>query len=273
MNKLIATILLILLVLPVSASERPIVKGVMADQPPIIDGDISDACWQTAPSVSDFYFPSDGSPAPEPTTAWICYDQKNIYAAFHCKDSKPDTIQCQQKKRGGGTYTDDYVEVAIACYPTQGHIAWFLVTAGGVQDEHFDWADVSKIEWRGDWKAAVKRVEDGYTAEIMVPFSILQYNADQTSLGICFERRLPRLDQSWISPNIGHVGGYQTWYLWDGLVLPRPNIKPKLMGYSLVGAGRSRVWARSQFIRLRRAKSCCGRRPSGNAGLLRIHIH
>lgn len=237
MNKLIATILLILLVRPLLASERPIIKGVMADQPPVIDGDISDECWQKAPSVTDFYCWPDGTKPPEPTTAWICYDQTNIYAAYYCKDSQPDKIQSQQTKRGGGTYTDDFVDLCVACYPTQGHVAAFTTTAGGVQDEYFDWADVSKIEWRGDWKTAVRRVDDGYTVEIEVPFSVLQYNADQTSLGICFERRNARLNHYWTSPNVGSTGGYEHWYLWDGLTLPKPNIKPKLMAYSVLGTG------------------------------------
>ena len=237
MKKLIATILLIFLIMPGLAAERPIIKGVMADTAPVIDGDLSDECWQKATSVTDFYFTSDGTVAKEPTTAWICYDQKNIYAAFYCKDSKPDTIQSQQKKRGGGTYTDDWVNIAIACYPKQGHEAVFITTAGGVQDEYFSWADVSKIEWRGDWTAAAKRVDDGYVVEMAVPFSILQYNANQTSLGLCFDRRHARLDQCWTSPNIGATGDYGTWYLWDGLQLPKPNIKPKLMAYSVFGTG------------------------------------
>ena len=219
------------------AFAQPVIKAVEVDPPPIIDGDISDECWQKATSVTDFYFTPDGTPGKEPTTAWICYDQKNIYAAFYCKDSQPDKIQSQQKKRGGGTYTDDFVEVAIACYPTQGHCAGFTVTAGGVQDEDFDWADVSKIEWRGDWTAAAKRVDDGYVVELAVPFSILQYQANQTSLGVCFYRRIARLDQGWLAPNTGPTGGYEQWYLWDGLALPSPNTKPKLMAYSVLGAG------------------------------------
>ena len=237
MNKLIATILLILLMVSASAAERPIIKGVMADQPPVIDGDLSDACWQKATSVADFYFTSDGSPGKEPTTAWICYDQKNIYAAFHCKDSQPDKIQSQQKKRGGGTYTDDCVILAIACYPNQGHTADFTTTAGGVQSEYFDWADASKIEWRGDWQSAAKRVDDGYVVEMAVPFSVLQYNADQTSFGLCFYRSHARLYEYWASPNIGSAGDYGSWYLWDGLQLPKPNTRPKLMGYSVFGTG------------------------------------
>ena len=230
-------LLMILIVCAGIAFAQPVIKAVEVDPPPTIDGDLSDECWQKATSVADFYFTSDGTAAKEPTTAWICYDQKNIYAAFYCKDSQPDKIQSQQKKRGGGTYTDDYVEVAIACYPTQGHCAGFTVTAGGVQDEDFDWADVSKIEWRGDWTAAAKRVDDGYVVEIAVPFSILQYQANQTSLGVCFYRRIARLDQGWLAPNTGPTGGYEQWYLWDGLALPSPNTKPKLMAYSVLGAG------------------------------------
>jgi len=230
--------LMILILCAGMALAQPVIKAVEVDPSPIIDGDLSDECWQKATSVADFYFTPDGTEAKEPTTAWICYDQKNIYAAFYCKDSQPDTIQSQQKKRGGGTYTDDCVILAIACYPNQGHTADFTTTAGGVQSEDFDWADVSKIEWRGDWQSAAKRVDDGYVVEMAVPFSILQYNADQTSFGLCFYRSHARLYEYWASPNIGSAGDYGAWYLWDGLRLPRPNTRPKLMAYSVVGTGR-----------------------------------
>ena len=235
MNKLITSLLL--MALSSMAFAQPTIKAVEVDPPPVIDGDLSDECWQKATSLSDFYFTSDGSSASEPTSALVCYDQKNIYVAFRCQDSQPQTIQSQQKKRGGGTYTDDYVDFYIACFPTQGHVARFLVTAGGCQLETFDWADTSKIEWRGDWTGAAKLVSDGYTVEMAVPFSILQYRAGQTSLGLCFERHIPRLDRSWISPNIGPTGGYAAWYLWDGLALPRPNLKPKVMAYSVAATG------------------------------------
>lgn len=233
----LAAIVVLLIAVGGGVSAQPVLPAVVADPAPVIDGGLSDPCWEKAPSVSDFYYTPDGTKGKEPTTAWICYDQKNIYAAFYCRDSQPHNIQAQQKKRGGGTYTDDRVDLGIACYPAQGHVAWFITTAGGVQDETFDWADVSKIEWRGDWKAAARRVNDGYIVEIAVPFSILQYNAGQTSLGICFDRRHARSDQFWTSPNVGATGDYGSWYLWNGLALPKPNTKPKLMAYSVLGTG------------------------------------
>jgi len=218
-------------------AEQPRIEAVVADPAPVIDGDLSDACWKQAPSVTDFYFVSDGTKAAEPTTAWLCYDQKNIYMAFYCKDSQPDKIVAQQKKRGGDIGADDWVGFNLDCYNTQRHIVWFDATASGVQVESLQSGDVSKIEWKGDWDAAAKRVTDGYVVELAVPFSILQYDANRTSMGIAFIRRHARANQWWWSPNVGPNTDARNFYLWQGLKLPVVKPKPLLMGYSLLGTG------------------------------------
>ena len=228
---------MILVVCAGMAFAQPVIKAVEVDPPPTIDGDISDACWQKAPSVTDFYFPSDGTKAAEPTTVWLCYDQKNIYMAFRCKDSQPDKIVAQQKKRGGDIGADDWVGFDLDCYCKYTHIVWFDVSAGGVQVEQLQTGDVSKIEWKGDWNAAVKRLDDGYAVELAVPFSILQYDANRTSMGIAFIRRHARANQWWWSPNVGPKTDARSFYLWDGLRLPRPKVRPDIMGYSLFGSG------------------------------------
>jgi len=219
------------------ACAQPVLKAVVADPAPVIDGDLSDACWQQAPSVTDFCFPADGTEAPEATTAWLCYDQQNIYLAFCCKDSQPDKISAQQKKRGGDIDTDDWVGFDLDCYGDYSRIVWFDATAGGVQVESLQSGDVSKIEWKGDWAAEAQRVDDGYIVEIAVPFSILQYHANQTSMGIAFIRRHARMDQWWWSPNVGPNSDPRRFYLWDGLELPKPDTRPLILGYSLLTAG------------------------------------
>jgi hypothetical protein len=219
------------------AYAQPKIKAVMADVPPVIDGDLSDACWQQAPSVTDFYFVTDGTQAAEPTTAWLCYDSKYIYLAFRCKDSQPDKIMAQQKKRGGDLGTDDWVGFDLDCYGKYTHISWFDVSASGVQVERLQTGDVSKIEWKGDWIAQTKRVPDGYTVEIAVPFSILQYDANRTSMGIAFIRRHARTEQWWWSPNVGPNTDARNFYLWEGLDLPKQATGPAMMAYTLFGAG------------------------------------
>ena len=228
---------LFLILIGGGACAQPVIKAVVADPAPVIDGDLSDPCWQQAPSVTDFYFLADSTKAPEPTTAWLCYDQKSIYMAFDCKDSQPDKIVAQQKKRGGDIDTDDWVGFDLDCYCKYTHIVWFDVTAGGVQVEHLQTGDVSKIEWKGDWNAASRRVGDGYAVELAVPFSILQYDANRTSMGIAFIRRHARMTQTWWSPNMGPNFDATRFYVWDGLQLPKPEKKPLVLAYSLLSMG------------------------------------
>ncbi len=216
---------------------QPRIKAVMVEQPPVLDGDLSDACWQQAPSVDEFFFPTDGTKAAEPTTVWLCYDQTSIYMAFRCKDSQPGKIIAQQKKRGGDIGTDDWVGFDLDCYNKYTHISWFDVSAGGVQVERLQTGDVSKIEWKGDWNAAAKRLPDGYAVEIAIPWSILQYDASHTSMGIAFIRRHARTEQWWWAPNVGPNTDARNFYLWEGLQLPRPRIGPQFMAYSLFGSG------------------------------------
>jgi len=49
--------------------------------------------------VTDFrqYSPGDGEPVTQPTTAYLSYDEKNLYAAFVCKDD-PKLIRARIAK-------------------------------------------------------------------------------------------------------------------------------------------------------------------------------
>lgn len=81
----------------------PPLPAVVAEVAPVIDGDLSDECWQAASKITDFYYLESGGRAGEPTTAWIAYHNRNIYVAFDCKDSRPESVHAQQQKRGGNT--------------------------------------------------------------------------------------------------------------------------------------------------------------------------
>lgn len=216
---------------------RPVIKAVIVERAPEIDGDLSDACWASSPSVEDFYYPNDGSKAPEPTTAWLCYDDECIYMAFRCGDSQPEKIIAQQKKRGGDLGSDDWVGFDLDCYGDFKKICWFDLSAGGVQVESLQTGDASKIEWKGDWKGKVKRTEDGYTAEMAIPFSILQYDPNQTKMGIAFIRQHGRLQRWWWSPDVGPNTEATRFYAWEGLKLPKRTNRPIILGYSLLGTG------------------------------------
>ena len=217
----------------------PVIPAVETPDIPVIDGDLSDPCWQKAPQVQQFYFLPNGSSASESTTARLCYDRKNVYVAFYCKDSQPDKIVAEQKKRGGVIDTDDWVGFDLDTYCTfqRAKMSSVRVSARGVQVEQLQSGDVSKIEWKGDWRAATKRGADGYTVEIAIPFSILQYDPAATRMGVAFARGHARMKQEWWAPNLGPGEDPKNCYIWEGLDLPKPSARPLLLGYTLIGMG------------------------------------
>jgi hypothetical protein len=223
----------------VAHAASPIIPAVETADIPVIDGDLSDPCWQKAPQIQEFYFLPNGSPASESTTARLCYDRKNVYVAFYCKDSQPDKIVAEQKKRGGVIDTDDWVGFDLDTYCTFQHakMSSVQVSARGVQVEQFQSGDVSNIEWKGDWRAVTKRTADGYTVEIAIPFSILQYDASATRMGVAFMRGHARMKQTWWAPNLGPGEDPKNYYMWEGLDLPKPSTRPLLLGYTLIGTG------------------------------------
>jgi hypothetical protein len=214
------------------ATEQSEIPAVFLSIPPDIDGELDDSCWREVPSVSDFYDTSQGIPANEPTTVWIAHDARNIYVAFKCIDSLPETIRRQQRKRGGDIWGDDFVGVDFDSYK-DGQISWFDVTARGTQTEKIAGGTGTKIEWIGDWQAAAKLQPDGWTAEMAIPFPMLKYHSDQTMMGVAFVRRHPRSGEMWVCPNVGPTFNVSLFYDWTGLRLPKIRPRPFVMGYTL----------------------------------------
>ena len=182
---------------------RPVIRAVETLEPPKIDGDISDKCWRKATKIRDFYLLTDGSKPSERTEAWICYDKQNIYVAFYCHDSQPDAIVARQTKRDQNFGIDDRVELAIDCYNNGQQVIWAGLNPAGTQYERLQSGDVSKIEWRGDWRGAARRTKDGYTAEMALPFSVLHYDPKCKSLGVTFGRYHARTQTWWAAPYSG----------------------------------------------------------------------
>jgi len=225
-----------------AADVRPVIQGYQVTEPPKIDGDINDPCWAKAPSVDDFYLPIDGTKAEEPTTVKICYDQKNIYVAFYCYDSHPEGIVAKESKRGADIAGDDWFGFDIDSWDTCERVAVFNASVAGGQSDSLESGQASNIKWRGDWTVAAKRVSDGYTAEVCVPFAVLKYTPRQKAMGIAFNRRSARWDKFWRAPSLGPRHDIRRFYVWEGLDLPpRSGDKPIVMTYALMGVGKDHI--------------------------------
>lgn len=186
---LIPVIILVFQVLALPAQDRSKVLEIKrTDRPPRIDGLLDDDCWQNIQPVSGFiqYNPVNGAPASEETYVWAAYDDKYIYFAFLMKDSHPDRIWAELTPRNEFE-NNDSIQVILDTYNDKRTSISFTLNPKGVQKN-----SVETI-----WKSGAKIREDGWSAEMAIPFKSLRFSTDSEQVwGINFSRYIHRLNET-----------------------------------------------------------------------------
>src|SRR5438093_4385532 len=149
--------------------------------PPRIDGDLSDPAWQQAAKLERFTDRLTVKPAPDQTIAYLGYDDQNIYVAFHAFDRQPKGIVARQTKRGSplNNAGDDFVVIGLDLYDShqENDLNAFFVNPLGTQYAQLAGGRATKLEWEGKWQAAARIGRDGWTAEMAIPWAILNHPA------------------------------------------------------------------------------------------------
>jgi len=158
------------------------------DTPPKIDGQLDDQCWKEIQPVSGFiqYNPINGAPASEETYVWAAYDDKYLYFAFLMKDSQPEKIWAELTPRNQ-FWNNDSIQVILDTYNDRRTSVSFTVNPKGVQKN-----SVETI-----WKSAARIRQDGWAAEMAIPFKSLRFSSSPEQVwGINFVRYLHRLNET-----------------------------------------------------------------------------
>ena len=216
-------------------ARNPDVPGVRTEAPPLVDGVLDDPCWRDAPIVDGFSH--DTRPTPLDTEARILFTDQAVYVAFSCRDTEPGRIRGQQRKRNGNMDGDDTVSVGLDPRNDMQSAYWFTVNAAGAQGEDIPGGAASKVEWRGDWRAAARTTADGWTAEMEIPFALLRYPRGQDTFGLLFARHIPRLREGSTWPSGTHHDNLNNEARWGRITPPRIRPVPRVMPYVLGGSG------------------------------------
>jgi len=214
-------------------------KGVRTSTPPVIDGDIGDPVWQTAAVADTFIDQTTGQAPADQTIARILYDDKAIYVAFECKDSQPNSITARETVRdskyqqtNGPGDTEDNVEVRLDMFFShkKEDISYFSVNALGTTSAQLAGGRANKAEWQGDFKAAVRRTSTGWTAEMQIPWSGLNFPASRAPaiIGINFTRFQVRTQIKSMWSNTGPNNYLDKEGMCSGMLMPRSGFHPKL---------------------------------------------
>jgi hypothetical protein len=169
-----------------------IAQAVFADVPPKIDGYFDDAAWANAPIMTDFteLEPQPNRPSSQKTEVRIVYTMSAIYVSAKMRDSSPDSILRQLCVRDDiFSANADNFGIHIDAMHTRQNAFAFMVTAAGVQYDD----DNDDEVWDAVWRSKVRITDEGWQAEIEIPYSQLRFPpAAEQVWGINFSRTIRR---------------------------------------------------------------------------------
>ena len=148
------------------------ITAVKIDAPVAIDGKLNDVCWKKAAKVKDFINVERNAAPSDKTKAYVAYDAENLYIAFRCDDENPENIRANQTRQDGDLKFDDSVDVYLDTYHDRRNAYHFAVNPKGTQLDR----KYGDLGWDGKWTVAVSIQEDGWIAEMAIPFSILRFS-------------------------------------------------------------------------------------------------
>ena len=176
--------------------DHPQLRAVRVTTPPVIDGDLSDAAWQTAPEFNDFtqHDPDDTRPATLHTSVRIVYDDAAIYFGAKMSDPQRPTMLLARRD---SFLQYDFLSINIDAQLDRLSGNAFTVTPSNMQADTVLYNDIGEDpSWDGVWESATRVVSGGWVAEVRVPFSQLRFPDRPAQVwGLNITRRTVRLNE------------------------------------------------------------------------------
>ena len=180
------------------AIPRPTVQARRATGPISVDGFLDEPTWADAEIITGFIQskPNAGYPSTENTVVRVLFDDETLYVGAVLYYEDPADITLHSLKRDFPPGEGDILGIAFDTYLDRSNAFMFGVNAGGalVDLQTFDNGRDINFAWDGISERAVRVHEEGWTAEVAVPFSTLRFNPNRADRpwGLNFVRRIRR---------------------------------------------------------------------------------
>ncbi len=178
-----------------------------AEVQPELDGRLEEDFWQQAEVATAFrqQEPLEGQLASEQTEVKVVFDEKNLYIGVRLYDSQPDQIKAFQRRRDADLSTDDVFALILDTYNDQRSGFYFEINPVGLMGDGIlrtGQGSTLNRDWNGIWRAWVSIDDQGWSAEIRIPFMTLNFDPSDEVWGINFLRTVRRKNET--SLWVGH---------------------------------------------------------------------
>lgn len=185
---------------------RKRVEITRTDLVPEIDGVLDDELWRNATVISDLhqFQPVDHSEPTERSEFYIAYSDRFLYIGARLYDSDPSGISARQLVQGQGMAFDDSFEFILDTFNTGRTGYQFQVNPNGIRREGlYENPNNLNNDWSGIWLVESQVDEQGWTAEVAIPFNTLNFDPNMQEWGFTIARTIARKNEeiAWSSYN------------------------------------------------------------------------
>jgi hypothetical protein len=181
MKRLITTLLIIILVLPLVAGQALVkkrYKATLTTVAPVINGILDEEIWNLGEWVDDFTQnqPYSGRPATQRTEFKILFDDNNLYVAIKAFDTDPDSIINRLSRRD--QVDGDLAGIILDSFHDLRTGFLFGVSSAGVKYDILFSNDGQNEDssWDPNWWVGTSINKEGWIAEMKIPFSQVRFD-------------------------------------------------------------------------------------------------
>ncbi len=185
-------------------------------QPIEFDGKVDESFWEDIePFPLTMSTPIQGGAPTERSDIRIAYDEDYVYLSGKLFDSEPSKIMANTKKRDALTAATQWFGFVLDTYNDNENGLAFFTNPNGVRWDLAVFSDVVSrnpvnIDWNAFWDVKVNRNDQGWEAELRVPFSTLAFeDNEEVTMGMTTWRYIARKNEQDIHPLI--LPNYGDW--------------------------------------------------------------
>ncbi|HEX8031620.1 MAG TPA: carbohydrate binding family 9 domain-containing protein [Vicinamibacterales bacterium] len=223
-----------------------------------LDGVLDEPVWKRTSPAGEFIMqdPMLGGTPTEPTEVHFAFNDDHLYMAVVCRDSEPDKLLGNTRKRDEFLSADDRFMWTIDTFLNQQTGYFFEMNPSGLMaDALMGPGGTTNREWDGIWNAKVRRSEVGWVIEIDLPFRSFAFDPNAPAWGINFQRTVRRKNEETVwtghlrnqglrrMSNAGLLVGLRDVTQGHGL-----EVRPYVAGYSADAPGRPTPLARHDDV-------------------------
>ncbi|MGH7502639.1 MAG: DUF5916 domain-containing protein [Longimicrobiales bacterium] len=223
----------------------PVARAVHRTGEIRIDGTLDRNEWDGSTPVSEFIQtdPIDGAPATERTEVYFKFDDAALYVGARMWDSSGEVRQ-RLGRRDSFLFDTDWFSISLDSYHDHLTAFEFGVNPSGVKRDlrpgtGGERPGGNNTSWDAVWDAATSVDDEGWTAEMRIPFSQLRFKpADLQTWGIQVERSIVNKRESVVLAHTpkSERGGVARYGHLTGLEQVEPARRFELLPYTVARA-------------------------------------